>query len=221
MPTAGSHAVRDLASQAAAGRRLGARTPDRRGGEALEGGGRRECEAKDGKVAHKPSGRDSAALARSRPTPPRSQLGHGAGDQAARANSSSSASRWRGSTCRSRSTARRNSASTPGARHGLCRGLACPVPGGKLKSVDDAEIKGRARHPAVVKLDDAVAVVADRFWRAKKALEASPSSGISAPAPAPTASSSTQAYRDGARRRADAIARNDGDVDTALQGAAR
>jgi isoquinoline 1-oxidoreductase beta subunit len=47
---------------------------------------------------------------------------------------------------------------------------ACPVFGGKLKSVDEAPAKGRRGVLQVVKLDDAVVVVADRFWRAKEAL---------------------------------------------------
>jgi isoquinoline 1-oxidoreductase subunit beta len=47
---------------------------------------------------------------------------------------------------------------------------ACPVPGGKLRSVDDTPVKGRRGVIQIVKLDDAVAVVADRFWRAKEAL---------------------------------------------------
>ncbi len=47
---------------------------------------------------------------------------------------------------------------------------ACPVFGGKLKSVDEAPVKGRRGVLQVVKLDNAVAVVADRFWRAKEAL---------------------------------------------------
>ncbi len=47
---------------------------------------------------------------------------------------------------------------------------ACPVFGGKLKSVDDTPAKGRRGVLQVVKLDNAVAVVADRFWRAKEAL---------------------------------------------------
>ena len=47
---------------------------------------------------------------------------------------------------------------------------ACPVFGGKLKSVDDTPAKGRRGVLGVVKLDNAVAVVADRFWRAKEAL---------------------------------------------------
>ena len=47
---------------------------------------------------------------------------------------------------------------------------ACPVFGGKLKSVDDAPAKGRRGILQVVKLENAVVVVADRFWRAKEAL---------------------------------------------------
>jgi isoquinoline 1-oxidoreductase beta subunit len=47
---------------------------------------------------------------------------------------------------------------------------ACPVFGGKLRSVDEAPAKGRRGVQQVVKLDNAVAVVADSFWRAKEAL---------------------------------------------------
>ena len=47
---------------------------------------------------------------------------------------------------------------------------ACPVFGGKLKSVDESPVKDRRGVLQVVRLDDAVAVVADRFWRAKEAL---------------------------------------------------
>ena len=47
----------------------------------------------------------------------------------------------------------------------------CPVPGGKLMSVDDSAIRGRAGIIQVVKLEDAVAVVADKYWRAKKAVD--------------------------------------------------
>ncbi len=47
---------------------------------------------------------------------------------------------------------------------------ACPVFGGKLKSVDESRVKGRRGVQQVVKLDNAVAVIADRFWRATEAL---------------------------------------------------
>ena len=47
---------------------------------------------------------------------------------------------------------------------------ACPVFGGKLRSVDEAAIAGMRGVAQVVKLPNAVAVIADRFWRAKEAL---------------------------------------------------
>src|SRR4029077_5048430 len=48
---------------------------------------------------------------------------------------------------------------------------ACPVPGGKLRSVDETVLAGAPGILAVVKLDNAVAVVATgTFWRAKRAL---------------------------------------------------
>jgi isoquinoline 1-oxidoreductase beta subunit len=47
---------------------------------------------------------------------------------------------------------------------------ACPVAGGKLRSVDAAPAMNRRGMLQVVKLADAVAVVADRYWRAKEAL---------------------------------------------------
>ena len=46
----------------------------------------------------------------------------------------------------------------------------CPVFEGKLKSVDESPVKGLRGVIAVVRLDNAVAVVADRYWRAKAAL---------------------------------------------------
>jgi isoquinoline 1-oxidoreductase beta subunit len=49
--------------------------------------------------------------------------------------------------------------------------LSAPEFGAKLKSVDEAPIKGARGVLAVVKMDDAVAVVADRYWRAKSALD--------------------------------------------------
>ena len=50
--------------------------------------------------------------------------------------------------------------------------MSCPVPGGKLVSVDDSAITGKRGIKQVVKLDDAVAVVADNYWRANEALKA-------------------------------------------------
>jgi isoquinoline 1-oxidoreductase beta subunit len=49
---------------------------------------------------------------------------------------------------------------------------SAPVYGGALKSVDESALKDLRGIIAVVKLKDAVAVVADRYWRAKKGLDA-------------------------------------------------
>ncbi len=52
---------------------------------------------------------------------------------------------------------------------------ACPVFGGKLVSVDEAKVLGMPGVKKVVKVrDNAVAVVADTWWHAKKALDALP-----------------------------------------------
>ena len=48
--------------------------------------------------------------------------------------------------------------------------VSCPEFGGKLASVDESPVKGMRGVIAVVKLGDAVAVVADRYWRAKAGL---------------------------------------------------
>ncbi len=49
---------------------------------------------------------------------------------------------------------------------------SCPVPGGKLVAVDDSAVVGKRGIVKIVKLDDAVAVVADNFWRANQGLKA-------------------------------------------------
>jgi isoquinoline 1-oxidoreductase beta subunit len=52
---------------------------------------------------------------------------------------------------------------------------ACPVFEGKLKSFDDSAVKSMRGIKAVLRVDDnAVAVVADNWWRAKQALNALP-----------------------------------------------
>src|SRR5262245_53346500 len=57
----------------------------------------------------------------------------------------------------------------------LCAAIVqCPVFKGKLKAVDDTKLAGMNGVRQVVKLPDALAVVADSWWRAKKAAEALP-----------------------------------------------
>src|SRR4029079_5308384 len=58
----------------------------------------------------------------------------------------------------------------------LCAAIKdCPVFGGRLKSYDESKIAGMPGVKKVVKVKDTgVAVVADTWWRAKKALDALP-----------------------------------------------
>ncbi len=58
----------------------------------------------------------------------------------------------------------------PGMLYGAIR--ISPVFGGKLVSVDESSVAQNRGVKKVVKLDDAVIVVADRYWRARKAVDA-------------------------------------------------
>ncbi len=61
----------------------------------------------------------------------------------------------------------------PGMVHATVKG--CPVFGGKLASFDDSKVIGMRGVKGVMKINDAtVAVVADTWWRAKKAMDALP-----------------------------------------------
>ena len=98
---------------------------------------------------------------------------------------------------------------------------ACPVPGGRLKSVDESVLNGAPGIVGVVKLDNAVAVVAtDTYWRAKRALSRlQPEWDVGAAGEV----DSDKLSRD-FRTALDApmlTARNDGNVDAAFPGAAK
>ena len=97
----------------------------------------------------------------------------------------------------------------------------CPVPGGKLKSVDDSPLGGAPGIVQVVRLPDAVVVVAtDTFWRAKQALaKLHPEWDVGAAGSTDSALFARQ-YREALDGPA-ATARNDGNVDTALPAAAK
>jgi isoquinoline 1-oxidoreductase beta subunit len=99
--------------------------------------------------------------------------------------------------------------------------LQCPVPGGKLKSVDDSVVAGMPGNPKVVKLDNAVAVAADgTWWRARQALaKLQPEWDVGAAGTVDSAQLSKEfrAALDG-----DAlVAYSQGDVDKALSGDAK
>jgi isoquinoline 1-oxidoreductase beta subunit len=130
-----------------------------------------ECTAKDSVITHTPSGRrvtfGVVASEAARLPPPTDVVLKPARD-------------WRLIGTRQR---QRNSSLTvagkaiygidvklPGLLHGAI--LQCPVFQGTLKSVDESGLAGLRGQPRVVRLDDAVAVVAETWWRARKALDA-------------------------------------------------
>ena len=98
---------------------------------------------------------------------------------------------------------------------------ACPVPGGKLSRVDDTVLTGAPGVVAVVKLDNAVAVVAtDTYWRAKRALARLHPEWDVGEAGSVSSDGLSKAYR-AALSEPMLTARNDGDVDRAFSGGAK
>jgi len=98
---------------------------------------------------------------------------------------------------------------------------ACPVPGGKLKSVDETVLAGAPGIVQVVKLDNAVAVVAtDTFWRAKRALSRLDPEWEVSEASKVNSDQLSQAYR-AALNEPMLTARNDGNVEQAMSGATK
>jgi isoquinoline 1-oxidoreductase beta subunit len=96
---------------------------------------------------------------------------------------------------------------------------ACPVRGGKLKSVDESVLSGVPGIVGVVKLADAVAVVAtDTFWRAKRALSRLQPEWDVGAAGSVNSEQLSKEFRAALTDRM-VIARNDGNVDKAMSGA--
>ena len=98
---------------------------------------------------------------------------------------------------------------------------ACPVPGGKLKSVDESVLAGAPGIIQVVKLDNAVAVVAtESFWRAKRALSRLQPEWDVGEASKVDSDQLSRAYH-AVLNEPMLIARNDGNVDQAMSVAAK
>ena len=96
---------------------------------------------------------------------------------------------------------------------------ACPVRGGKLKSVDESVLSGLPGIVGVVKLEDAVAVVAtDSFWRAKRALSRLQPEWAVGAAGSVNSEQLSKEFRAALTERM-VVARNDGNVDQAMSGA--
>ena len=98
--------------------------------------------------------------------------------------------------------------------------IKSPVFGGTVKSVDESAIASRRGGVQVVKLSNAVAVVADRTYRAQKALNALRIEWDTGPAGATNSTQFRKAYLDALDQKG-AVARNDGDVDAAFAKAAK
>ena len=99
---------------------------------------------------------------------------------------------------------------------------ACPVFGGKLKSFDAAKVNAM---PGVKKVlavgDNAVAVVADTWWRAKKALDALPVQWDLGPNAAVQQAGIDAMISEGLGAEQAAVGNSNGDVKAALAGAKR
>ena len=99
---------------------------------------------------------------------------------------------------------------------------ACPVFGGKLQSYDETAIQDMRGVKKVVKVgENAVAVVADSWWRAKKALEAMPvvwNNGENAKVSSATIA---QFLKEGLDAEQAFVGNQSGDVKAALAGAAK
>jgi isoquinoline 1-oxidoreductase subunit beta len=98
--------------------------------------------------------------------------------------------------------------------------IACPVFGGTVKSVDERAIAGRRGVTQVVKLKDAVAVIADRHWRAQQALDRLPIEWEVGAAGSTDSVQFRKAYLDALDQKG-ADARHDGNVDAAMATAAK
>src|SRR5256714_9792122 len=97
---------------------------------------------------------------------------------------------------------------------------ACPVFGGKVASVDDAKAKAIPGVQQVVRLDDAVAVVAAYTWAAKQGLAALDIRWDEGPNANLTTADIVQQLAT-ASEKSGVVARKDGDVAAAMAGAAQ
>ncbi len=99
--------------------------------------------------------------------------------------------------------------------------MQCPVFGGALKSIDYSPIVAMAGVRGVVPMPDAVAVVADSWWRAKRAIDALQVDWDDCGNGAVSGASIADAVRAGLAASGSQIGRADGDAAAALSRAAR
>jgi isoquinoline 1-oxidoreductase subunit beta len=97
----------------------------------------------------------------------------------------------------------------------------CPAFGGVLKAVDEKAIANMPGVRRVVRMPDAVAVVADSWWRAKRALDALPIEWDARGNDRVSSASVAEAVRSGLDAEKSQVGRSDGDVAAGLQQAVR
>jgi len=99
---------------------------------------------------------------------------------------------------------------------------ACPVFGGKLKSFDAAAVEAMPGVKKVVAVgDNAVAVVADTWWRAKTALDALPIEWDEGPNATLSSESIAEMLKEGLTAEQAFVGNQAGDVKAAIAGAAK
>ena len=96
----------------------------------------------------------------------------------------------------------------------------CPVFKGSLQSIDEAKLAGMKGVRQIVRLENAVAVVAESWWQAQQAVAALPVTWDAGGNGQVSSDTIEEALREGLAR-ADGTGRRDGDVASALAGAAR
>ncbi|MFN0302633.1 MAG: molybdopterin cofactor-binding domain-containing protein [Burkholderiales bacterium] len=98
---------------------------------------------------------------------------------------------------------------------------ACPVFGGKVKSVDASKITGRRGIVKVLPMGDFVAVVADNWWRANQALKELPIEWDMGDNGAVTSASIMDFFKAGLTQTDIAVAKKGGDTDKGFADAAK
>ncbi len=98
----------------------------------------------------------------------------------------------------------------------------CPVLGGKLVSFDDSKVKSMPGVKKVVQVDDnAVAVVAERWWQAKTALDAMPVVWDEGPNAKVSSASIADFLKEGLTAKEAFVGNKVGDADAAIEKAAK
>jgi isoquinoline 1-oxidoreductase subunit beta len=98
--------------------------------------------------------------------------------------------------------------------------VVCPTHGGKLKSFDDSASKTMPGYHSTVATDDGVIILAQSYWKARKALERVQADYDLGPLAGLDSAKISEQLRSGFGEPG-TVARNDGDVETALASAAK